>query len=107
MKSVRSRFFSQLLRCTWISGFSSLMLLAQSGEWSSFPGGRSRQLSVPRSETNGFRLVDPGVSRVLFTNSLAQERGATNRTLFNGSGVATGDLDGDGLVDFVFAGVEN
>ena len=107
MKSAYRRIFSEFLRCACLSVFSSLVALAQSGEWSSFPGGRSRALSVSRNETNGFRLLNPGVSGVLFTNSLAQGRGATNRTLYNGSGVATGDIDADGLVDLVFAGIEN
>ena len=107
MKSACRSIFSQFLRCACLSVFSSHVALAQSGEWSNFSGGRSRQLSVLGNESNAFRLVDPGVTGVQFTNRLAQERGATNRTLYNGSGVATGDIDGDGLVDLVFAGIEN
>ncbi len=37
-----------------------------------------------------------------FTNRLAAERGMTNQVLYNGSGVAAGDVDGDGLADLVF-----
>ena len=96
-----------IVRCTLFCWFSAMMILAQSAEWESFPGGRSRALDARGRGTNGFRLLDPVATKVLFTNTLSELRGATNRTLYNGSGVATGDIDGDGLIDVVFAGIEN
>ena len=38
-----------------------------------------------------------------FTNVLSETDGAANRTLYNGSGVTTGDVDGDGLPDLFLA----
>jgi enediyne biosynthesis protein E4 len=76
-------------------------------DWESFRGGRSRALEVTSLPTNGFQLLDALATQVLFTNTLSAERGATNRTLYNGSGVAAGDIDNDGLADLVFAGIEN
>jgi len=66
---------------------------------------RSTELAVSREGKAGFRAVkDSGIA---FTNTLSDEAAATNRTLYNGSGVAAGDIDGDGRADLVFAGVEN
>ncbi len=55
------------------------------------------------STAPGFKLMDPRQTGLVFTNLLSEKEGAANRTLYNGSGVATGDLDGDGLPDLVFA----
>lgn len=48
---------------------------------------------------SGFELVPHSVSGLAFTNQLSDLDGARNRTLYNGSGVATGDVDGDGWPD--------
>jgi enediyne biosynthesis protein E4 len=50
----------------------------------------------------GFTLVEPQSTGVLFTNTLSQQRHLTNNILLNGSGVACGDVDGDGLADIYF-----
>ncbi|HKQ37995.1 MAG TPA: VCBS repeat-containing protein, partial [Verrucomicrobiae bacterium] len=44
----------------------------------------------------------PGLS---FTNRIPPERHYTNQILLNGSGVAAGDVDGDGWCDLFFAGI--
>lgn len=51
-------------------------------------------------------MLHPEAAGLLFTNRLSEFRAATNRTLYNGSGVATGDIDGDGRADIILAGVE-
>jgi len=56
---------------------------------------------------SGFKRLDAAGAGLLFTNTLPDEMGATNRTLYNGSGLAAGDVDGDGLPDLVLAGIEN
>ena len=50
----------------------------------------------------GFAAVSAQMSGVTFTNYLAQHRHLTNQILLNGSGVAAGDVDGDGLADLYF-----
>ncbi|HYE33017.1 MAG TPA: VCBS repeat-containing protein [Methylomirabilota bacterium] len=77
--------------------------------WLEAAHGRSAELP---SATNalksvGFTALPSTATDLLFTNSISDEEGATNRTLYNGSGVATGDVDGDGLADAVFAGIRN
>jgi len=41
-----------------------------------------------------------------FTNHLSDTNAALNQIRLNGSGVAAGDVDGDGLVDLYFCGLE-
>jgi hypothetical protein len=44
---------------------------------------------------------------ITFTNLLGDERSLTNQVFLNGSGVAAGDVDGDGLWDLYFAGLDS
>lgn len=44
---------------------------------------------------------------IAVTNLLATSRWTTNQIYLNGSGVAAGDLDGDGRPDLLFAGLDN
>ena len=48
----------------------------------------------------------PNVTGITFTNRLAQERHLTNQILLNGSGVAAGDVDGDGWCDLYFCALD-
>lgn len=54
----------------------------------------------------GFTLVPPSDSGVDCKNPLTDLSGAQNRTLYNGSGVATGDFDGDGRPDIYVCRLE-
>jgi len=47
----------------------------------------------------GFRVVPPAASGLRFTNHLSDRQIALNRLLEDGSGVALGDVDGDGWCD--------
>jgi hypothetical protein len=75
--------------------------------WQPGPGCRWTELPVPKAGRTGFTLVDGASSGILFTNLLADEHSLTNRNLLSGSGVAAGDVDGDGLVDLYFCGLDN
>jgi hypothetical protein len=55
----------------------------------------------------GFRLVDAVQSGATFRNELSVAAAAENQVLLNGSGVAAGDFDRDGLPDLYFCGLEN
>lgn len=75
-------------------------------EWHSEPG--YRWVAVPLSSEprrNGFTLLG-GETGVVFTNVLAESRSLANQVLLNGSGVAAGDADGDGLVDLYFCALD-
>ncbi len=92
-------------RCfAWLALAAALP--AWAADWQEFPGGRWQPLSVPADGRTGFVALDPAVTGLNFTNVLREADGAQNRTLYNGSGVATGDFDGDGRTDAVLAGLE-
>ncbi len=54
----------------------------------------------------GFQRLAPAETGITFTNRLSEAAGAANRVLENGSGVAAGDFDADGLVDLFFCGLD-
>ncbi len=79
---------------------------APSAEWQSRPGFRSLPLTVPTAAAAGFRRLDARAHGIGFTNQLSRDRSILNRTLLNGSGVAAGDVDGDGWCDVYFCGLD-
>ena len=78
--------------------------VVQPSEWTEGPGYRYRELAV-RGDGAGFRtVVDSGLD---FVNTLTDEGIVQNRHRMNGSGVAVGDVDGDGRPDVFFAAMES
>ncbi len=75
-------------------------------EWQTVPGGRWREFTVPATGRTGFTRLPPETTGVTFTNHLAETTSARNRILENGSGVALGDVDGDGWCDLYFCRLE-
>src|SRR5438477_11979254 len=73
-----------------------------SSEWEAGQGFRSAPLPVPPVGKSGFTQLSPASTGITFTNVLAARRSLTNQIYLNGSGVAAGDVDGDGLVDLYF-----
>lgn len=61
---------------------------------------------APAGKGNGFTRLSPEQSGVQFTNWLSRRLVALNRVTENGSGVALGDVDGDGLCDIYFCRLE-
>ena len=79
------------------AGSSTGMCLAQTAR---------RELKVPPSNRAGFTRVVPIETGVQFTNYLGLDRYTTNQIYLNGSGVAAGDMDGDGWCDLYFCGLD-
>src|SRR5437764_1232247 len=75
-------------------------------DWQSNAGGRSAELPVGRTGKTGFTLLPPSTTGIEFSNQLSDLKAAENQIRLNGSGVAAGDVDGDGLVDLYFCRLE-
>jgi hypothetical protein len=70
------------------------------------PGYRSVPLMVPNSGHAGFSLLSPAQTGIDFTNTLSNDNAAQNQIRLNGSGVALGDVDGDGWCDIFVCALE-
>lgn len=71
--------------------------------WTDNPHGRHMDVQPIGANKTGFTSMPPQTTGVAFTNSLSDERSIRNRALLSGSGVAAGDVDGDGLCDLYFS----
>jgi hypothetical protein len=76
-------------------------------KWNEQPGYRFEALTVPTTGQTGFTLISKQQTGITFTNFLSQERSLTNQIYLNGSGVALGDVDGDGRCDIYLCGLEH
>ncbi|HVY69596.1 MAG TPA: VCBS repeat-containing protein [Verrucomicrobiae bacterium] len=74
--------------------------------WHQENGYRWSPLAIPAQGHSGFAALPPAETGVNFTNFLAEYSIATNRVLANGSGVAIGDYNRDGLPDIFLCGLE-
>ncbi len=75
-------------------------------EWRSAPGCRYLDLPAPPAQRVGFTLMPGNETRIQFTNLLSEERALTNQIYHNGSGVALGDVDGDGRCDIYLGNID-
>ena len=81
-------------------GLPPLSIQAAHGPvWETRDGYRVASLPVPAAGRSGFALMPSDATGIRFTNSLPDSRAMLNQNLLNGSGVALGDYDGDGLCD--------
>ncbi len=85
-----------------------IWLVLALGAWAadSGPGYRCIPLRVPGGGHAGFTLLDPAQTGIDFTNTLSNENAAQNQIRLNGSGVALGDIDGDGWCDLFVCSIE-
>jgi enediyne biosynthesis protein E4 len=87
-----------LLRCGW--------QVVAAPNWEQGEGYRSAPVSVPAAGKPGFTLLNSRMTGITFTNLLSKDRYTTNQIYLNGSGVAAGDVDGDGWCDLYFCGLD-
>src|SRR5688572_15113067 len=74
-------------------------IAASALDWQQGSGFRRAPLTISPGGKAGFTSLPPSTTGITFTNSLPPERYKTNQVLLNGSGVAAGDVDGDGWCD--------
>jgi len=80
--------------------------LGQALDWRDHGSHRLAKLTIRPSDRDGFELLPGNKTGMLFSNKLSRLLVARNRNLANGSGVAIGDIDGDGLADVYFCGLQ-
>lgn len=74
--------------------------------WSDGNGYRSAMVKPGGSGKIGFSLLNPSTTGVTFTNEMQGDLFLTNAVAHNGSGVALGDVDGDGRVDIYLCNLQ-
>ncbi len=74
-------------------------------EWNEEAGYRWSNLTTGDGGEAGFNSENPSQTGINFSNNLTREDIAENRHYLNGSGVAIGDVNGDGWADIYFAGL--
>lgn len=89
---------SAVVAICWVASSPAL-------EWQPGQGFRRAALSVPQGAKAGFTSM-AGATGIHFTNTLPVDRYKTNQILLNGSGVAAGDVDGDGWCDLYLCRLE-
>ncbi|HOY56945.1 MAG TPA: FG-GAP-like repeat-containing protein [Verrucomicrobiota bacterium] len=67
---------------------------------------RGAEVRPEPGKSPGFSLTDSRRTGVTFTNVLEGDAYLTNAVAHNGAGVAIGDVDGDGWVDFYFCALQ-
>jgi hypothetical protein len=75
--------------------------------WRPAPGGLLAEVRPAGKLGAGFTLLPPERTGIWFTNLLPEQRHLTNQILPSGSGVAAGDVDGDGWCDLYFCGLKD
>ena len=75
-------------------------------DWKPAAGHRFAGVAPPAPGKAGFESLDAARIGITFANMVPTPRHLTNQILLNGSGVAAGDVDGDGWCDLFFCGLD-
>ncbi len=99
----QTRRFTRLANT--IALLAAVPVVVTAAEWQLRPGARSHVVELGTGGAVGFSVMRPEATGLAFTNPIPPSRHYTNQILLNGSGVAAGDIDGDGWCDVFFAGL--
>jgi hypothetical protein len=98
--------FLRALTVSILAGALGVLPCAAGMQWHQEKGFRWSELQVPPEGKPGFTLLLPEQTGINFTNNFDERAVAANRVLANGSGVAIGDVDGDGLPDIFLCSLD-
>lgn len=82
------------------------LLGAAPARWEERAGHRAMAITLPSGKGEGFTRMDAAQTGIHFANVLAESRHLTNQILLDGSGVALGDVDGDGWCDLLLCHID-
>ena len=101
--------FPRIPRLSLFAGMAWVCVVtaALATEWINGPGLRMARIADPGTNGTGFSALPPVLTGITFTNRLGENRALTNQIYLNGSGVAAGDVDGDGRCDLYFCGLDS
>jgi hypothetical protein len=85
---------------------SIVCFAGKAAAWRDDAGFRSLEVHPSAPGKAGFTLMPPAVTGLLFTNELRRDLALTNPVVHNGSGVAIGDVDGDGWADIYLCSLQ-
>ncbi len=94
------------LFCFFLATMGCVFRVSGAEVWHVENGFRSHALAVAARKQTGFSLLLPDQTGIAFTNVLTNAKASENQIRMNGSGVALGDVDGDGWCDVYFCGLE-
>jgi hypothetical protein len=94
-----------------VSGIGLILLAACGavqgpGPWHREAGYRWRALGNPGRRSEGFTPLSAGATGIDFSNTVSDSAAQRNRHLMDGSGVALGDVNGDGWPDLYLCRIE-
>lgn len=92
--------------CCAASACCAAPVAVPSGAWQGIPGAEFREITLATESRTGFTALAASRTGITFSNALSPRAVAINRLREIGSGVALGDVDGDGWVDLYFCGLE-
>jgi hypothetical protein len=90
-----------------IAVWGILLQTASAADWQNGQGYRWQELKVPASGRAYLQRLPASATGISFTNYLSEDRALESSVRTSGSGVAAGDVDGDGWCDLYFCGMEN
>src|SRR5436190_24257565 len=95
------------MKAFWRFAFAVAVVgaVAEPADWRKGNGFRYAAVPTTTGSRTGFTLLPPQSTGIAFTNLLGEERYITNQIYHNGSGVALGDVDGDGLCDIYIGNI--
>lgn len=105
---MRQPSFRNRLNASLLAGCVAVFGACESGSltWEEADGYRWAELREPGADGVGFTQLMSSQTGISFSNIVTEEQYISNSHFVNGSGVALGDVDGDGLVDIYFSSMD-